>query len=113
MEEDIQKSETPTPVESPVEIPLEFFRKPEFKLHFCNAIQIAPGNRKELQIFFGQIIAPPSNAPKPEKLSCEQFFGVAITLDHSKRLYDLLGRQIKAAEIAAEKKAEKKTPKPE
>jgi hypothetical protein len=80
-----------------VEIPLEFVRAADFKMYFCNSIQISPG-KSELQWFFGQIIAPPASSTKPEKLFCEQMFGVAISLDQAKRVFELLQRQLDALE---------------
>ncbi len=50
-----------------------------------------------MQFFFGQILAP-MVGEKRGAIHCTQYFGVAVTIDHAKRILDLLARQIKATE---------------
>jgi hypothetical protein len=76
-------------------IPLQFVRPPDFQLYFCNSMQISPG-KSELQMFFGQIIPPPSGSA-PEQLLVQQKFGIAITLEHAERVLVLLQQQLKAS----------------
>ena len=60
----------------------------------------------EVQFFFGQILAP-MVGEQPKEIISNQMFGVAITLDHAKRVLALLDRQIKLTEkIMAQQQAE-------
>lgn len=82
--------------ESHKQIELKYQRSPEFKMYYCNNMQISPGD-SDIQLFFGQILVP-MVGEQPNEIICTQLFGAAITLDHAKRVLALLDRQIKLAE---------------
>ena len=82
--------------EEAVPIELKYRRSPEFKMYYCNNVQISPGD-SDVQFFFGQILAP-MVGEKPKEIISTQLFGVVVTVEHAKRILALLDRQIKVAE---------------
>lgn len=88
-------SEAPQIEES--DIKLHYERVSDFKMYFCNNLQISPLPDSVIQFFFGQILAP-RVGENAKIINCTQLFGVSVTLDHAKRILELLDRQIKMAE---------------
>jgi hypothetical protein len=79
------------------DIKLQYERVPDFKMYYCNNLQISPGIDSSVQFFFGQILAP-MVGEKPKAINCTQLFAVSVTLDLARRILDLLDRQIKVTE---------------
>src|SRR5687768_2640991 len=76
---------------------LVYTRPADFMLHFTNSIQIAPGRPGEVQLFFGQIVAPPSGAAF-ETVEVRQDIGIVLTSGEAKNFVALMQKQIQLFE---------------
>jgi hypothetical protein len=76
------------------EIELRITRSPELGLIYANHVQVAYGQKSEVQLFFGQILSPIASETVPSQVICKQDVAVALTLEEATNLKNLLDELI-------------------